>query len=239
MVKYLTIAEIAEQADIPNSTCRRYLAAFEPFFLVKGGNRVKKYEATSVDVLKRIKQLYDEGQDTNEIHNVLVNEFPMVIDSDKQQESNEQVTVPGLATSEDIAVIREELQEIKAFNAHLLQEMKNQHLYYEKKFEELKHDRELVHSLRGSMEQRKLESSDHESKTNHQLENINKQISDLQQSEQLHHIEKQLFEIQQKQNEHGTVTEQFAELHNQLNQVLKETATKKEKKGFWAKVLGK
>src|SRR4051794_14265701 len=98
MSKYLPIAEIAELADIPNSTCRRYLAAFESFFMVKGGSRLKKYEIGSVDILKRIKQLYDEGQDTNEIHSVLVNEFPLVINSDKQQESHEQATASTLAT---------------------------------------------------------------------------------------------------------------------------------------------
>lgn len=222
MSKYLSIAEIAELVDIPNSTCRRYLASFESFFLVKGGSRLKKYEISSVDILKRIKQLYDEGMDTTEIHSVLINEFPLVIESDKQQESNEQAHGSALATSEDILEIKEELQELKSFNVQLLQEMKNQHLYYEKKFEELKHDRELIGSLKNSMEQRKLESANHENKTTEQLQSIDKQLS----------------EIRQHQNDNGTITEQIAELHNQFEQ-MKEAASSQEKKGFFARLFGK
>jgi DNA-dependent RNA polymerase auxiliary subunit epsilon len=182
MSKYLTIAELAEQADIPNSTCRRYLTSFESFFLVKGGSRLKKYEASAVDVLKRIKQLYEEGQDTNEIHNSLVNDFPLVVNGDEQEKNEQAATVPGLATSEDIAEIKKALDEQKQFNQTLLEKLEEQHLYYEKKFEELKHDREFVSSLKNSMEQRKIESAEHQNKTDEQLGNINHQLSEIQQT---------------------------------------------------------
>src|SRR3954454_25177340 len=178
MSKYLTIAELAEQADIPNSTCRRYLTSFESFFLVKGGSRLKKYEASAVDVLKRIKQLYEEGQDTNEIHNSLVSDFPLVVNDDEHEKKEQAVTVPGLATSEDIAEIKKALDEQKQFNQTLLEQLEEQYLYYEKKFEELKHDREFVSSLKNSMEQRKIESAEHQNKTDKQLGNINHQLSE-------------------------------------------------------------
>lgn len=229
MSNYLTITEIAEQTDIPNSTCRRYLASFEPFFSVKGGSRLKKYESDAVNVLMRIKKLYDEGLETHEIFDVLKNEFPLVVNSEEQQETSEKTpTVPTLATSQDIEEIKEALEEQKQFNHVLLKEMKQQHLYYEKKFDELKYDREFVHSLRESMQQRKLESVENENKTTKQLENIEKQLSEIQ-----------------KESAVKELSEKVAELRSQLGQVqqtIKESAVSNEeekKKGFWTRVFGK
>lgn len=230
--KYLTVAEIAEQTDIPNSTCRRYLATFEAFFAVKGGSRLKKYEGSAVDVLKRIKGLYEEGLETNEIFDVLKGEFPLVVNDEEQRESSESVHTSTLATIDDIEEIKTALEEQKEFNQALLQEMKQQHLYYERKFDELRYDREFVHSLRESMQQRKLESTEHENKTSKQLENIQQQLS----------------EIQHKQNEDETVKElleKVAVLSNQLGQVqqtIKEAAADQEKekrKGFFARLFSK
>lgn len=156
MSKYLTIAEIAEQADIPNSTCRRYLASFEAFFLVKGGSRLKKYEAGAVDILKRIKDLYENGMDTNEIHNVLINEFPLVVNGDEQQESNEQAsTVPTLATSEDISEIKQALEQQKQFNEMLLKKLDEQNEYIKQSLE--RRDKQLLESIRAIQEQKQAQ----------------------------------------------------------------------------------
>jgi DNA-binding transcriptional MerR regulator len=152
--KYLSIAEIAELADIPNSSCRRYLADFEVFFMVKGGSRVKKYEAAAVDILKRIKQLYDDGMGTTEIHSVLVNEFPLVVDSEKQERKEEAAAhVPGLATSEDIAEIKQALEQQKQFNEMLVKKLDEQNAYIKKSIE--RRDQQLMESLRATLEERK------------------------------------------------------------------------------------
>lgn len=146
MSKYLSIAEIAELADIPNSSCRRYLADFEAFFMVKGGSRVKKYEATAVDILKRIKQLYDDGMGTTEIHSVLVNEFPLVVDGEKLERKEEAAAhVPGLATSEDIEGIkqafRDEFMNMKnELREEIKQEFQN---VLEEKMQHFQRDAEL------------------------------------------------------------------------------------------------
>lgn len=155
MSNYLTIAEIAELADIPNSSCRRYLSDFNAFFMVKGGSRVKKYEAAAVDILKRIKQLYDDGMGTVEIHSVLANEFPLVIDSDKQEKKEEAATnVPGIATSEDIAEIKKALEQQKQFNEMLVKKLDEQNEYIKQSLE--RRDRQLMESLRATLEERKM-----------------------------------------------------------------------------------
>jgi predicted transcriptional regulator len=222
--KYLTIAELADQVGIPNSSCRRYLSTFEEFFLVKGGSRLKRYEQEAVDVLKRIKTLYDDGLESNEIHKVLVGEFAMVINGDEQQTTDEPATVPSLATSEDLQEIRKALDEQREFNKLLVEQMREQHLYYDKKFNELKHDRELIHSLRESMQQKKIESEPRE---------------------ELKNIERQLSEIQQNQNENEEIkalSEQIAELNSHIEQMqlmMKETAVSRQKQGFWQRLFSK
>lgn len=150
MSNYLTIAELAEQADIPNSTCRRYLSTFEAFFLVKGGSRLKKYEQRAVDILKRIKHLYDDGLESNEIHSVLVGEFPLVIDGDEQRESDESPVVSALATSEDVKEIKQALEDQKVFNQQLLEQIKQQQEYIKQSLD--RRDQELLKAIRESQQ---------------------------------------------------------------------------------------
>jgi len=154
MNKYLTIAELSEQADLSNSTCRRYLSTFESFFMVKGGNRVRKYEAGAVGVLMRIKALYDEGLETNEIHNILVTEFAMVVNDGEEVENENQV--PTLATSEDIAEIKQALEEQKQFNIMLLERLDQQNKYITESLE--RRDKALLQAIRES-QQAKLETA--------------------------------------------------------------------------------
>lgn len=228
---YLTITEIAEQADIPRSTCSRYLASFDAFFAVRGGSRLKKYESGAVNVLKRIKQLYDDGLETHEIFDALKNEFPLVVNSGEQQETKEQAqNVPALATSEDLAEIKKALEDQQHFNQALLQKMNEQHLYYEKKFEELKYDRELVGSLRESMQQRRLESAEKENKTNEQLVSISEQLTKLQQDSSLKELSEQMVELT---NQIGQVQQTLKE-----SAVSQEEVKPKKKKGLWAWLSG-
>lgn len=157
-MNYLTISEICKETDVSNSSCRRYLSEFDGFFSVKGGGRVKKYEEQAVNVIMRIKHLYDEGKDKDEIYNVLVNEFPLVIDGEEEQSNNE--SVPSLATSDDIAEIKGSLNEQKEFNAELLKRLDQQQQYIDKRLEE--RDQLLMESINKSLETQKQIASTRE-----------------------------------------------------------------------------
>lgn len=110
MNEFVSIADLADLADIPNSTCRRYLTTFEPFFVSKGGNRLKKYEVTAVAILKRIKAFYDDGMDTNEIFDTLTREFPIIHEiSDEEGKELGPSNYPALATTEDLLDFRNEI----------------------------------------------------------------------------------------------------------------------------------
>lgn len=71
-----TISELAKLTNIPDSTCRRYLNIFSKFFVQVGGKRVKKYDGSAVNLIKQIKNLYDQGLEINNIDDVLSDGFP-------------------------------------------------------------------------------------------------------------------------------------------------------------------
>lgn len=147
----MTIAEICKEAKISNSTCRRYISEFDDFFRTRGGSRVKKYEEQAVNVIKRIKYLYDEGKDKEEIYNVLANEFSMIISDEEEKENTE--AIPGLATGEDMAEIKESLEEQKKFNAELINRLDQQSDYIKKSIE--KRDQALMQTMNEMMESKK------------------------------------------------------------------------------------
>src|SRR5690625_3709289 len=98
--KWLSVVELSEGSDVPESTTRRYLTRFEEFFQGDGKVRGQKYHPDSIAILTRIKSLYDAGSQTDEIKDILAREFPMTIIEDDKEEPPPQI--PPYATKEDI-----------------------------------------------------------------------------------------------------------------------------------------
>lgn len=125
MAEWLTIAELAERTDIAESTVRRYLNNFENFFLDTGGKRSKRFEGAAVKVLIRIRELYEKGYESAEVRRVLSQEFSLIIDSESSDNSrenkDENIAVTEFSTAEDVAAIRELLEEQRNFNKTLLE----------------------------------------------------------------------------------------------------------------------
>lgn len=161
MTNYLTISDLCRETDVSNSSCRRYLTEFSDFFSVKGGSRVKKYEEQAVNVIKRIKLLYDEGNDKDEIYSVLVNESPTVVNDEEKQTNKEESS--RLATSEDIDEIKESLEEQKRFNAELLKRLDQQAEYINQSI--TKRDQELMNVMNEISENKKQLASSEEQET--------------------------------------------------------------------------
>lgn len=160
MANYLTVSEICKETDVSNSSCRRYLSEFGDFFSTKGGSRVKKYEEQAVNIVRRIKHLYDEGKDKDEIYNILINEFPLVVNDGEQHIKKD--TVPELATGEDVEEIRKLFTKQEKFNAELLKRLDQQTKYINRRMEE--RDKVLMQSINESLETRKQLASAKEKK---------------------------------------------------------------------------
>lgn len=151
MKEWFNISELAEKTSIPESSVRRYIAKFPDFFMSKGGTRSKRYEDSSVKILIRIKNLFDNGLESEEVDRTLRKEFPMVVDGDKVEEKSVSLVMP---TVEDVAEIKQALQEQAEFNKLLLERLDQQHAYIDQKLEN--RDRVLMESIREFQETKKL-----------------------------------------------------------------------------------
>ncbi|MEE3895676.1 MerR family transcriptional regulator [Priestia megaterium] len=90
MTKWLSVKELSEETSIPTSTIRRYIDKFQYFFIQKEDHRPKQYEAAAATVLLKIKQLYDEGRQAEEINEALQKEFSLTTSEDQAAVSLEE-----------------------------------------------------------------------------------------------------------------------------------------------------
>ncbi|MFN7137963.1 MAG: MerR family transcriptional regulator [Limisphaerales bacterium] len=78
--KLLTIAEIAKQLDIPESTARFYRDRFESFVPSVGEGRKKRYLPEAADVLRLIAEGFKRNATAAEIEEALSLEFPRTVE---------------------------------------------------------------------------------------------------------------------------------------------------------------
>jgi|tagenome__1003787_1003787.scaffolds.fasta_scaffold20666890_1 methyl-accepting chemotaxis protein len=225
--------EMFTTLDIGDSTLRKWCLALEKngYVFIRNDKNNRLYVESDLVVLRHFQNLIKQ-------HNMqLDNAAILVIDRfGKGAFEASTVSVPAKKeeeeqrdlnryNDEDIKELKETVNKQNELLQELIKKMDDQHSYYENKFEALKYDRDLIHSLRSGMDQRRLESSEYENKATNQLE----------------HIEKQLSEIKNQQSNNSDVTElsnQFAELSKQLLQIA--TAQEEEKKkSFFARLFGK
>ena len=90
MTKWLSVKELSEETSIPTSTIRRYIDKVQYFFIQKEDHRPKQYEAAAATVLLKIKQLYDEGCQAEEINEALQKEFSLTTSEDQAAVSLEE-----------------------------------------------------------------------------------------------------------------------------------------------------
>ncbi len=152
MSKTLIISELAERSNIPESTVRRYLHNFRIFFNNLGGTRGKRYDESAVKVLIRIKNLFDQGYDTEKAISILSTEFIVILDGDSGEDKHEITDVALFATSEDMAEIKAALEEQKAFSQLLMKKLDDQNNYIRNSME--KRDALLMESLRAIQDEK-------------------------------------------------------------------------------------
>ena len=119
MNEWLNIMELAERTKIPDTTVRRYITKFNVFFFHVGGTRSRRYKSSGVEVLLRIKALYDGGYESEEVARQLEQDFPMVLDGDRVEGNLEKADTPALFTAEDIWEIKQELKDLQDIKKEL------------------------------------------------------------------------------------------------------------------------
>lgn len=80
----LTIAEIAKQMNIPESTVRFYRDRFEAYIPSVGEGRKKRYKPEAVEVLRIIAEGYNRKLTAEEIESQLSTAFPRNIEFERE-----------------------------------------------------------------------------------------------------------------------------------------------------------
>jgi DNA-binding transcriptional MerR regulator len=173
MKKLMTIAEVAKELDIPESTARYYRNSFTDYIPSVGEGRKKRYRSETVEVLRFIAEGFKRKLTATEIENGLSQMFPRNFDIEQptavttaaaqQQPENEakqyalqlQMALEQMGkTMQVIADQKEEIGELRKHVADVEKRQKKQEDYINNKLEE--RDQKLIQSLRESQETKKL-----------------------------------------------------------------------------------
>lgn len=224
--------EVFTTLDIGDSTLRKWCIALEKngYGFIRNDQNRRVYVEGDLVVLRHFQNLIKQ-------HNMQLDNAAIIVIDRFGKGAFEVSTDTVLANTgeeeqrdlnrygDDVRELKETVGQQNVLLQELVKKMEQQHLYYEQKFEDLKYDRDLVHSLRSGMEQRKLESTERENKATGQLKEIEKQLS----------------EIKKQQSDNTDVkdlSDQFAGLSQQLLQIAA-AQEEERKKGFFARLFGK
>lgn len=160
----MTIAEIAKELDIPESTARYYRDNFIDYVPSVGEGRKKRYRPETVEVLRFIAEGFKRKLTATEIDNGLSHMFPRNFDVEQstaittattqQQSENEikqyalqlQIALEQMTKAmQVVADQKEEITELRKYIANVEQKQQEQQNYIDTKLEE--RDQKLKESL--------------------------------------------------------------------------------------------
>lgn len=169
MKKLMTIAEVAKELNIPESTARYYRDSFIDYIPSVGEGRKKRYRSETVEVLRFIAEGFKRKLTAIEIETGLSQMFPRNFDIEQptattaavvQQQSESDVNQYALQlqnaleqmtkTMQVIADQKEEIAELRKHVADVEKKQQEQQIYINNKLEE--RDRKLMESIRESQE---------------------------------------------------------------------------------------
>lgn len=153
MKEWLSVAELAKESEIPESTARRYLDRHERFFRCEQRARGRRYHRDSVVVLARIQSLYAQGLEASDVDSTLSMEFAISIDNHPSTTPPPSLAAP-IATRDDLvqafAAIHREMEQMK-------NELAATRSFIDERLEE--RDRKLMETLRLMQQQAEREAS--------------------------------------------------------------------------------
>lgn len=145
--KWFSVAEVAKQAQVPESTTRRYMSRFERFFRYDERSRGRRYHPESVAIVVFIQGLYAEGLEAEEIEEALSKQFSIAVEVPSTIEPS---APPTLATKKDIEVFLQSLQ-----NEIALIREENARLHHELDKRMAERDKRLMEVMQQMLETRK------------------------------------------------------------------------------------
>jgi len=126
--KLLTIKEIAQVLNIPESTARYYRDKWPEYIPTSGQGRNKRYEPAAVDILRLIAEGLRNGRSATEIENELSLKYQAIMDIEPEPQQLPQQRSSSLELYQQDIESRQELAEaIRALveqNQELIKELR-------------------------------------------------------------------------------------------------------------------
>lgn len=150
----MSVAELAKQAQVPESTTRRYLTRFEPFFRYEDRARGRRYAPESVAIITFIQNLYSENRmEAEEIERVLQKQFPYAVFTEDSPATTQPPLTPIVATKADLDVVLDEVRAVRDEMMSLREENAVLHRMLDERLNE--RDKRLMEAMQLMMETRK------------------------------------------------------------------------------------
>lgn len=162
----LTMAQIAKELNLAESTARFYRDRFEDFIPFVGEGRKKRYKPETVDVLRFIAEGFNRNLTAIDIENGLSRMFAMNIEAEKetvtttavaQQQSNSdtlQIVLEQMSTT--MRIIAEQKEDITELRKHIAVVEKRQQDQQEYIDSLKEHDKTLMRAIREAQEVKKM-----------------------------------------------------------------------------------
>ncbi|MNI68364.1 hypothetical protein D3C87_1057370 [compost metagenome] len=144
--KWLSVAELSNKSNVPESTARRYLGRYEAYFRYDDRQRGRRYAPDSVPVLIFIQNCYGGGMEQEEIESALLKQFPVNAVTVSEPSHATQAPTPILATKDDLEAVISEIRAVREENKQLVK-------YIDGRLDE--RDKALTETLRLMLESRK------------------------------------------------------------------------------------
>ncbi|WP_338789717.1 DUF3967 domain-containing protein (plasmid) [Priestia megaterium] len=159
MSEWFTVPQTSEKTGIPQQTLRRYIASHAHLLRIKKEHKAYQLHKDCLDVLARIRELYGNGKNAEEVDKILTAQgVPVTVEVVSETGEQESADL-----SEVVMDIKKALDEQKEFNKQLLEKFKEQEelLVSQQKYidEKLKQrDEQLMLSMREMQETKLLAS---------------------------------------------------------------------------------
>jgi DNA-binding transcriptional MerR regulator len=149
---FLTIAEVAKETDIPAETVRRYVRRHGHHLKMKKNGKAYNISRASIEVIEKIRALYDAGKDAEAVDDAL-SAAGITVTVDVDESGNHSAVDVGKVL-QDMASDMKELkhgyeQQVK-FNQALMQKLDDQQAYIDNSLKE--RDARLMEALRHGQE---------------------------------------------------------------------------------------
>lgn len=175
--KLLTIAEVAKQLDIPESTARYYRDKFENYIPYVGKGRQRRYKPETVEVLRVIAEGFSRNLTAMEIEEALNRMFAVSMEVQEKTASATAVAQQQLEMEQTILLpmILESLNQMQQSMVQMslaIQKMNDQQKVITDQQEEIAELRKVVESLKLSEFERLREAAEREKRLIERMDEI-------------------------------------------------------------------